>query len=213
MAGSGTAGAEAVELAEAAGLHLDPWQQHVLEVALNEAADGRWAAFEVCLLVARQNGKGSILEALELAALFTLRLPLTLATAHEFKTAKDAFRRVSGIIKANDFLFSRVAAMPRNPSEFGIDLLTGERLRFIARSSGSGRGYTADLVIIDEAFRLDGGAMAALLPTLSAAPNPMIWYASSAPMSTSEQLHAVRRRALTAVSGGDPGRLAFSTEN
>ena len=56
--GGGTAGAEAVELAEAAGLHLDPWQQHVLEVALNEAADGRWAAFEVCLLVARQNGKG-----------------------------------------------------------------------------------------------------------------------------------------------------------
>jgi hypothetical protein len=41
-----------------AGLILDPWQQFVLVNALGERADGRWAAFEVGVDVARQNGKG-----------------------------------------------------------------------------------------------------------------------------------------------------------
>jgi phage terminase large subunit-like protein len=204
-----SAGSEAVELAASAGLILDEWQQYVLEVALGEAADGRWAAFEVALVVARQNGKGSVLEALELAALFLLDLPLTLHSAHEFKTAKDAYRRVANLIQGTPALADRVAGYPRNATEMGIDLKSGHRLRFIARSSGSGRGYTADLVVLDEAFKLDGAAMAALLPTLSAVDNPQIWYASSAPMATSEQLQSIRQRAVEGIASGAPGRLAF----
>jgi hypothetical protein len=64
-----SAGREAVELAALAGLELDEWQAFVLEHALGERADGRWAAFEVGVLVPRQNGKGGILEARELAGL------------------------------------------------------------------------------------------------------------------------------------------------
>jgi hypothetical protein len=42
----------------------------VLERALGVREDGKWAAFEVGLDVSRQNGKGGILEARELAGLF-----------------------------------------------------------------------------------------------------------------------------------------------
>ena len=197
-------GAEAVDLARMAGLVLDPWQEHVLDVGLSRVG-GKWCSLEVGLVVARQNGKGSVLEALELWALFLGGESLILHSAHEFKTAKDAYRRITSLIQNTPELLARVAAFPRNPSEFGVDLKTGQRLRFIARSGGSGRGYTADRVILDESFKLDGAAMAALLPTLSAVQNPQIWYASSAPMATSEQLHAVRERALS----GDPGRLTY----
>jgi phage terminase large subunit-like protein len=47
--------------------------------------------------------------------------------------------------------------------------------------------------------------MAALLPTLSTRPNPQVWYTSSAALSDSEQLHALRKRAIA----GDAGRLAY----
>ena len=78
-------------------------------------------------------------------------------------------------------------------------------MRFVARSRGSGRGFSGDCVILDEAYNLGPEAMGALLPTLSARPNPQIWYTSSAPMATSVQLHALRRRAL----GGGSDRLAY----
>jgi hypothetical protein len=91
-----SAGREAVDLARSVGLWLDPWQAHVLEHSLGERADGKWAAFEVGLVVGRQNGKGAVLEARELAGFFLFGEQLILHSAHEFKTAQEAFRRVLG---------------------------------------------------------------------------------------------------------------------
>jgi len=200
-----SAGAEAAELAESAGLILDEWQRYALDVALGERADGQWAAFEVGMVVSRQNGKGSVLEARELAGLFLFGEELILHSAHEFKTAQEAFRRVLSLVENTDHLRKRVARVRTSHGEEGIELVGGARLRFVARSTGSGRGFSGDCVILDEAYNLGAEAMAALLPTLSARPNPQLWYTSSAPMSTSTQLHRVRRRAL---EGGD-ARLAF----
>ena len=66
-------------------------------------------------------------------------------------------------------------------------------------------GSRADLVVIDEAYNLTAEQMAAVLPTMSARPNPQVWYTSSAGMPSSEQLSRVRSRG---VAGGDPS-LAF----
>src|SRR5690606_22186634 len=63
-------GEAAVVLAALAGLVRDPWQAHVLDGTLRPRPSGRWASFEVGLVVPRQNGKGSILEARELHGLF-----------------------------------------------------------------------------------------------------------------------------------------------
>jgi hypothetical protein len=82
-----SAGQEAIELAESAGLILDAWQRGVLEKSLGYGKDGRWAAFEVGMSVPRQNGKGAILEARELAALFVLPDVLTVHSAHQFDTS------------------------------------------------------------------------------------------------------------------------------
>src|SRR5690242_6229189 len=70
--GVSSSGQEAVELAALAGLELDPWQQLILNQGLQERADGRWNAFEAAVIVARQNGKGGVIEARELAGLFLL---------------------------------------------------------------------------------------------------------------------------------------------
>lgn len=200
-----SAGLEAIEFCESFGLHLDPWQQYVLMHSLGERANGKWASFEVGLLVPRQNGKGSVLEARELAGMFLFEEELILHSAHEFKTAQEAFRRVLSHVENSDSLKKRVKSVRTSHGEEGIELRSGARLRFVARSTGSGRGFSGDLVILDEAYNLGPKAMSALLPTLSARPNPQIWYTSSAGIETSDQLRNVRQRGVARTSP----RLAF----
>lgn len=200
-----TLGDDAIDLAASAGLHLDPWQQLVLRGSMGEVAEDQWAAFEVGLIVSRQNGKGSILEARELHALFLEpHTKLILHSSHEFKTAAEGFLRIKSLIDNTDALRKRVKNIRTSHGEEGIELLDGSRLRFVARSTGSGRGFSGDLVILDEAYALAAAAMAALMPTLSARPNPQIWYTSSAGMVSSDQLRKVRDRGR---AGG--GRLAY----
>ena len=200
-----SAGAEAVELAATAGIVLDPWQAFILDRALGERSDGRWSSFEVGLIVSRQNGKGTVLEARELAGLFLFGEELILHSAHEFKTAADAFRRIARVVQDNRQFSRHVKAIRTANGNEMIELKSGQRLRFVARSAGSGRGFTADTVILDEAYELGDKEMEALLPTLSARENPQVWYASTAGGPGSVQLGRVRERGLT---GTDPS-LAF----
>ena len=189
-------GREAVEIAKMGGLILDPWQEFVLTESLGENGTGlnrKWAARQVGLVVPRQNGKGSILEARELFGLFLEpREKLILHSAHEFKTASEAFLRIKACIDHSDDLTRKVSRMRTSHGDEGIELLDGSRLRFVARSTGSGRGFTGDCIILDEAFNLSKAAVDALIPTLNARPNPQIWYTSSAGMLNSEELRRVR---------------------
>src|SRR5258708_2113903 len=169
-------------ISAAAGLFLDDWQRYVLDAGLGRRDDGLWSAFEVALIVSRQNGKGAVLEALELAALFLddFGANLILHSAHEFKTAAEAFLRIRALIADNPLFERRVARIRTAAGAEAIELKNGKRLRFIARSSGSGRGFSSDLVVLDEAYKLGDQEMAALLPTLSARPDPPGWYTSTA---------------------------------
>ncbi len=130
---SSSAGVEAIELAASVGLHLDPWQQFALKDGLGEHGN-TWASFEVAVIVGRQNGKGSILEARELAGLFLFDEQLILHSAHQFKTAAEGFRRILTLIENTDWMRKRVKTVTRSHGDEGIELTTGQRLRFVARS-------------------------------------------------------------------------------
>jgi hypothetical protein len=200
-----SAGLEAIDLAASAGLHLDDAQQLVLHGALGERADGTWSAFEVGVVEPRQNGKGGILEARSLAGLYLFGERLQLWSAHEFKTASEAFLRVLALIEGTPDLLRRVKKVTRSHGDEGIELVTGQRLRFVARSRTSGKGFTGDLVILDEAFELPASAVGALLPTMATRPNPQLWLTSSAPERSSLVLKKLCRRGRAGTSA----RLAF----
>ncbi|MFD4858941.1 hypothetical protein [Streptomyces atratus] len=153
-----SSGQEAVELAALAGLKLDPWQQFVLDKGLGERPDGQWSAFEVAVNVPRQNGKGGVIEARELAGLFLLGEKLILHSAHEFKTSIVAFRRIEQLIMGCPDLRKRVLRVRKTTGEEAIELVTGQVLRFLARSGGSGRGFTGDCNVLDEAVILGDDA-------------------------------------------------------
>jgi hypothetical protein len=202
-----SAGSEAVDLAASFGLNLDPWQAFVLEQSLGERPDGKWAAFEVGLLCPRQNGKGSVLEARELAGLFVFGEKKITHSAHELKTSKDHFNRMEALLRnagyGDDLVHYR-----RSNEEVSITIRkTGHKLLFLTRTSGGGRGLGGDLVVMDEAYNLGNDTMAALMPTMAARSlnaNPQLWFTSSAGFSYSEVLAKVRH---DGESGA--GRLAY----
>jgi hypothetical protein len=195
------AGREAVELAASSGLVLDPWQAWAVEQALAENTDGGSAAFEIGIVVGRQNGKGAILEALALAWLFLAEEELILWSAHEFKTAAEAFRRMRILLQGAPDLWPLVERITTANGDEAIELTTGQRLKFVARSDKSGLGFSGDKIILDEAHTLDEEMLAALVPTMATRPDPQMVYTSSAGRPKSHSLRAVRKRAL---AGGDP---------
>lgn len=201
-----SAGREAVDLAASAGLILDPWQRLVLDGALSETGGYQWACFEVCCVVSRQNGKGSILEALELAGLFLFGDRLIIHSAHRFATSKEHFYRIQQLIQSSPDLDREVKRITNSHGEEAIELKSGQRLKFMARSGGGGRGFTGDRIVFDEAMYLDAMQMAAMLPTLSTRPNAQVWYTGSAGMKQSSQLALLRRRG---IAGGDPSLAYF----
>lgn len=219
---------DAVDLAAVAGLSLYPWQEHVLRGSLGEREDGRWSAFRTCLVVPRQNGKNAVLEARELAGLLLFNEGVIIHTAHEFKTANNSMIALMNRIKASPLL-SEVkggAGMTadddlrdidgfRTGNNPAITMKNGNKLQFAARSGGSGRGFTGDLVVLDEAYALKSAEMDALLPTMAAKSidgNPQVWFTSSAGMLDSDLLASLRAQAQK----DSPGRLAYyewSTED
>lgn len=195
------------------GYDLDPWQRWWLTEACGITPDGRWAAFEVAGICSRQNGKNTNLEVRELGGLFLFGEQMIIHTAHEFKAAAEHFRRVRDTIASYDDLSRRVKRVMTSHGDEAIELRSaptlifgpggkrirrnvGGRLRFLARSRGSGRSFTADCVVYDESMFLSDEQVGASMPTMSAVSNPQMIYTASAGYHDSVQLAMVRRRIL-----------------
>lgn len=195
-------GPEVVELAAEAGLELDDWQAWYVHNSQAIKPGGRWVSFENGLVVPRQNGKGGIIEARMLSGLFLFEEPLLTYTAHEFKTAQEHFARIEGLIDGSARLRRQVKRFRRAAGAEAVELKDGRRLRFLARSAGSGRGFSGDVIFFDEAMMLWDAAIGALLPTLSArelvtAGGPQIFYSGTGSLGEPSQvLERVRDRAI-----------------
>lgn len=203
----GSLGPLVVELAGEFGLELDDWQALYLECALAFDDRGRWESFENGGTVPRQNGKGGIIEARMLGGLFLLEEPLLTYTAHEFKTAQEHFLRIQTLIDAAPLRYRKlVKTVRKTTGSESIIMHGGRRLRFLARSQSSGRGFSGDVVFFDEAMILYPATVGALLPTLSARTKvtrggPQIYYTGTAGVGEQAQvLASVRDRA---IAGGD----------
>lgn len=205
-------GAEAVELTRRAGQESDPWQVDGLELMLSVRPDGRWCCFEYGEIVARQNGKTiGLFAPRALAGLFLLGERLIMWSAHEYKTAMESFLHFRGMLRVlgeeagpNLIVVDGIPVKVSNTNgEEGFERLdTGARVKFIARSKSSGRGFSGDTNLIDEAMFYSRAQQEALMPTMLARPNPQIVYASTPPLDglSGEVLCALRTRA---AAGGD----------
>lgn len=213
---SEAAAEQAIALASACGLLLMVWQQVVIRMVL-ATRSGRWAATECGFLVARQNGKGGVLEAIALWSLF-IGGGQTMWTAHEMKTNDEAYLRVVGLIKANDELSAMVSRWDGGgtgvhvielKSDDSLGAAKGARLAFVARSKSSGRGFSPTRIILDEAQELSVLALRALLYSTAAKKGRQLIFCGTVPdaaVNDCEVWTSVRDRGRK----GDSSRLAWA---
>lgn len=210
-------GEDAAFLSQSYGLSPDEWQSLVVDDVLAVRADGRWVSSRCGLSVPRQNGKNAVLEIVELYKMVALGRRI-LHTAHEVKTARKAFLRLCAFFenRQSPELAAMVREIRRTNGQEAIYLhdkecarqprcgCEGASCEFIARSKGSGRGFTVDDLVMDEAQELDDFAYAALLPTISAAPsgNPqqIICGTPPGPRDSGEVFTRLRKDALSGRS-------------
>jgi hypothetical protein len=176
-----SAAPEIIDLAASAGLHLDEWQRYVLTHGLGMHANGEWTARRVSCWVPRQNGKGGIIEALELAWLFLLDEELVIHSAHQHRTSQRAYVRLEKLIRRTPAMHKRVRSYRQANGEQQIELHDGRMLQYTTRSRTAVRGFSAPKLVLDEAQELTGEQIAAMMPTVSAMPNWQIWLFGTPP--------------------------------
>jgi hypothetical protein len=125
-------------------------------------------------------------ENLEIRELFGLTLlgEKFLHTAHEVKTAQKAFRRLLYFFdnpRMFPKLHARTTMIRKANGQEAIVLDNGGSFELVARSRGSGRGFSCDVLVVDEAQELGEDHLAALLPTISASANPQQIYTGTPP--------------------------------
>lgn len=226
--GDAARGELAVEFAEFCGLTLLPWQQDLLRdmcrtVTTLDDDTGeeitKWAAKEVGVVVARQNGKGEVLVARELAGIYLFHEHTILHTAHLMDTAVDAQKRLWEVIESNEDLMywghDDASLCPRLTTANGKEAIHFPHLAeesgragtiyFRTRTKKTGRGLTIDLLIYDECFNLPTEVFGAMDSTTAAVKNGQKVFISS-PVNRFEHDHgqifsAKRWAAIDGVGG------------
>lgn len=189
-------GDKAIRFLDLIGFELDDWQQFVLREMLGQRDDGKFSAKEVCLLAPRQNGKTACIEAREIVGLFLLGEKLITHTAQLFPSARESYFRTKALLRANPELWGMIHPRSGNDN-MGFELReTGARLLYMARSGDAGRGFSGDVVVLDEAYALTEEDLAAIRKTTSAKRNPQIIYGSSTGKEQSEALMKIRDRGM-----------------
>lgn len=200
-----SAGQEAVDLAATVGLRMDEAQANVLHGALGERSNGTWSAFEVGVIVCRQNLKTTVARVRQLSGLYLFGERLQTHTAHRADTCLEQFRYMKPLCEQmSEQMGDRKLKIKRISETNGkesIELMSGQRLQFKARVKESGRGFDGEVVYLDEAMRLNN--LGDLVPTMSAQENPQLWLLSSGPLAKMESdiLRRFCRRGRQAARG------------
>jgi hypothetical protein len=169
------------DLSASFGLVLDPWQELVLQSAMGERTDGKWAAPQVALSAPRQNGKSQLIVARALAGALLFNEQLIVISAHQADTARETFNKFMEQIDSSPALSFRIKSVMNAINRESIKLNNGAIIKFKARTGAGGRGFSSDCLFLDEAQILGGRAWASINSTMSARSNPQAWLMGTPP--------------------------------
>lgn len=200
-----TYGPQVADLCRLAKFDPDPEQQLGLDAIFAVDARDKVAALEAAVIVGRQNMKTGLFKMATLGWLFLTDQRLVVWSAHEFRTAQEAFRDMEELIMGTPVFARRVKQIHRGNGDEAIELFGDRRLMFKARTKSGGRGLSGDKIILDEGFALQPSHMGSLFPTLAARPDPQVVYGSSAGLVESGVLRGIRDRGRP----GGEARLAY----
>lgn len=198
----GNYGDVVADLADRMGRPLDVAQRVAVDALTSYGPGGKWLALEGLIKQPRRNGKtAGVITAIAFADLFLWKADRIAWTAHLFKTTSEAFGDHQKLIARVPEFSRRVKQIHSGKGEESIELHSGARIDYLARSKGGGRGLEGKRVVIDEALFFSAESAEALLPILATADNAQIMYGSSACKVESTGLRALTRRGR---AGNDP---------
>lgn len=200
-----TLGPVVADLAALAGYGPDVDQAAALDAIFAVGPDNKVVALEAAVIACRQNLKTALFKMAVLGWLFVTDQRTITWSAHEFPTAREAHRDLAELVRNAPSLSRRVKAVYYGAGDQSIEMKTGQRVLFKARTNTGGRGLSGDKMVLDEAFALTDTHIGALFPTLSAREDPQLLYGSSAGQAQSAFLRSVRDRGRA----GDDPRLAY----
>ena len=198
---------DVADLSERFGLVLDDWQCDILRAAMGERPDGSWAAKQVGMSIPRQNGKSQLIVPRALAGALLFGERMIIISAHQQDTARETFAKFQEIIDREPALSSRIKQVMYALNREFIKFTNGAEIRFKARSTSGGRGFSSDCLLLDEAQILGMPAWVSINSTMSARENPQIWLMGTPPTpeDNGEVFESIRRSAL----GGQTNALAW----
>lgn len=189
-------GFEAVKFAEQVlGIDLYPWQRWTLIHALELRDDGGFRFRTVVLLVARQNGKSTLLLVLALWRMFVDGAPLVLGTAQNLDISEELWQAALDVVQATPELADEVpdTAVVKANGKKQFRTRTGERYKVTTATRKGGRGLSGDLVLLDELREhANFDAWSAVTKTTMARDRAQIWGASNAGDTLSVVLRRLR---------------------
>jgi hypothetical protein len=146
-----TDGPSAIAFAEEIlGLTLYPWQIWFLNHALELDDSGTTYRFRIVItMVARQNGKTTVENVLALWHMYYLESGLVIGTAQSLDRSEEAWKDCLALAELQDDLNEMIEE--RNfghPKFFNLD--NGCEYRVSAASRRGGRGFSGDLILLDE---------------------------------------------------------------
>lgn len=177
-------GADAERILRTGKLILDPWQSNILMDWMAITPWGKWISKTCGGSVPRQNGKTGLLEGRAEAGML-LYNEQVIYTAHLQKTATETFEEMASFFdtpKLRKYIKDIKTALGREQ----IILISGARVKYLARTRNGGRGQHGDLLIFDEAQELSIDAQASFIPAISASLNPQVIYAGTPPDPTAD---------------------------
>lgn len=173
-----TLGKAAFDFGSSFGITLDPWQRFVMDDWLALDDEGKWVCSTCGLSVPRQNGKTALVKVRVMLGIFSLGETI-LFTCHEVRTSRQVFDSLADILSPNGEypdIAAQVQYIKRSNGYEEVkvaDWYDGEewhkggKLLFSSRSKGASRGFTADVVVADEAMYMTDEQVAALVPTMA----------------------------------------------
>lgn len=191
-------GFEAVRFAATVlGFELLPWQRWWLIHAFETVSPGRLRFRTLVTLIARQNGKTTLLKVVALWLMYLGRAELVLGAAQSLDIARESWQGAVALARANVHLAAEIDAVRKANGEQTLTLHSGARYKITAATPEAGRGLSVDLLVLDELrAQYDSDSWAALSKTTSARPNGLIVAISNAGSDRSVVLNALRAAAL-----------------
>ena len=207
-------GQEMIDFATELGINLMEWQKFVCIHGHKVRADGRWAHSELGLIMARQQGKSTLMMLRILTGMFVWGEGLQLASAHRLTTSLETFRQIVALIEANPKLEKEVKKIRWQHGAEEIELF-GNRRFVVKAANNAARGLSKpETIHLDELREYkDEDAWSSMRYSMMAAKNPQVWIYSSAGDQHSVILNKLRERALVSATTNDPiGWFEWSAE-